>query len=131
MVTERGSPSRGLIGLHILPPGDLGLAGDLCLAESTAIPIETILRCHIILGNREKMPATGGLMLTRFCDGLHRASLYAYSANTLRKKEAVLMMVPIGPGCGRDSDSGNHRSRTHCFTNGGDEAIAKPEGSKS
>ena len=130
MVAERGSPSRGFIGLHILPPGDLGLAGDLRLAESTAIPIETILRCHIILGNREEMPATGGLMLTRFCDGLHWASLYTDSANALRKKEAVLMMVRIGPGRGRDSDSGNNRSRAHRFTNRGDQAIAKPEGSK-
>ena len=127
-VGERGSPSQGFIGLHIFPPGDLRLTGDLCLAESTAIPIETILGCHIILGNREKVPTTGGLILTRLCDGLHRASLYAYAANALREKEAVLMMVRIGPVRRRHLDSGNDRSRAHRFTNRGDQAIAKPEG---
>ncbi len=85
-------PLRGFIGIHILLTGNLGLAGNLCLAESTAISVEAVLCGDIILGHREKMFTAGGLVLTRLGDGTYWTSLDTYPANALRKKEAILLV---------------------------------------
>ncbi len=59
-----------------------------------------------------------------FGDSPRRASRDAHPTDALRKKEAVLAMVLIGPGSGRDLDSGNNRTCAHSLANRGDQAIA-------
>ena len=60
-------------------------------------------------------------------DGLNRTSRHALSAGPLRKKEAVCVVVGIGPGGGGDPDARHHGAGAHGLPAPGDQPIAEAE----
>jgi hypothetical protein len=70
-------------------------------------------------------------VMPRFSYGVGRTALNAFSTCALGKKQAVGMMIVIGPICGRDFDLGHNGTTTHGLPSGGNQAVTKTKSSQS
>jgi len=67
------------------------------------------------------------LVVTLFCNGAHRAAINAFSANSLRVKETIGVVILVGPRRWHNRDAGNHGPAANCFSEGGNQTIAQSE----
>ena len=107
---------------------NLGFAGDICLAQSTAVPLEAVLRSYILSGRGDEEMFTGDFIMTGLGNGPDRASLDTLPAQAFSMKEAVRIMILIRSACGGYGDVGYHRAATHRLALGGNETFAQAKG---
>lgn len=110
--------------VQILFTGDSGFTGNTGLAEPAGIPVEPEPCFHVILCLRPDILTTFHLVVTAIRNGARRTATDALPTDTIGKKHAIGMVIPVGAERCRRRELPNHGTQPHSLSLGSDQSIA-------